>query len=59
MIATMKFGQFPRRGCVVQPRVAVLGYPGKDGSEFPNPNGVAAGLHVEKRMNSIIENDSR
>jgi hypothetical protein len=33
---------FPRRGFRLQPRVAVLGYPGKDGAEFPNPNGVAA-----------------
>jgi hypothetical protein len=28
-------------------------------SEFPNPNGVAAGLHVESAMNSIIDNESR
>ena len=33
---------FPRRGFVLQPRVAVLGYAGKDGAEFPNPDGVVA-----------------
>ena len=32
----------PRRGYDRQPRVAVLGYPGKEPSKFPNPNGVAA-----------------
>src|SRR5437867_4101958 len=32
---------FPRRGCGLQPRVAVLGYPGNDGGELPNPKGVA------------------
>ena len=37
-----ELGHFPRRGSVLQPRVAVLGYPGKDGGEFPNPTGVAA-----------------
>jgi hypothetical protein len=38
----LEFGHFPRRGSVLQPRVAVLGYPGKDGGEFPNPTGVVA-----------------
>jgi hypothetical protein len=33
---------FPERGSGLQPRVAVLGYPGKDGGEFPNPTGVVA-----------------
>jgi len=27
----LEFGYFPRRGSGLQPRVAVLGYPGKDG----------------------------
>src|SRR4030095_43584 len=33
----LKFGHFPRRGFVLQPRVAVLGYPGKDGERVPQP----------------------
>ncbi len=41
--------RFPRRGSVLQPRVAVLGYPGKEGGEIPNPNGVAAGLASKAR----------
>jgi hypothetical protein len=43
----LRFESFPRRGSVLQPRVAVLGYPGKDGGKWTNPNGVAAGPHVE------------
>ena len=50
---------FPEGDPVLQPRVAVLGYPGKDGGKFPNPTGVAPGPHVESAMNSIIENDAR
>jgi hypothetical protein len=38
----LEFGHFPRRGSVLQPRVAVLGYPGKDGKLFRNPKGVVA-----------------
>src|SRR5262249_40215811 len=30
----------PRRGCVVQPRVAVRGYPGKMETRFPTPKGL-------------------
>jgi hypothetical protein len=41
-VGGLEFGHFPRRGFVLQPRVAVLGYPGKDASEFRNPNGVVA-----------------
>jgi hypothetical protein len=37
----LEFGRFPRRGYVFEPRVAVLGYPGK-AAEFRNPNGVVA-----------------
>jgi hypothetical protein len=49
----LEFGQFPRRGSVLQPRVAVLGYPGKDGGEFPNPTGVVAKLpRVSNRISS-------
>jgi len=40
----LEFGHFPRRGSVLQPRVAVLGYPGNAGGEFANPNGVVASL---------------
>src|SRR5262249_36528687 len=32
----------PRRGCIVQPRVAVCGYPGYDGLCSSNPEGVAS-----------------
>src|SRR5262249_25933885 len=32
----------PRRGCVVQPRVAVRGYPGSSWSNLWNPEGVAS-----------------
>ena len=38
----LEFGHFPRTGSVLQPRVAVLGYPGNAGGEFANPNGVVA-----------------
>ncbi len=41
------FDIFPEGDPVLQPRVAVLGYPGKDDGEFPNPNGVVARSHVE------------
>ena len=39
---SLVFRTFPRRGSVLQPRVAVLGYPGKDGGEFHNSTGVVA-----------------
>jgi hypothetical protein len=38
----LEFGHFPEGDFVLQPRVAVLGYPGKTAGELPNPNGVAA-----------------
>jgi hypothetical protein len=41
-IAALEFGHFPRRGSVLEPRVAVLGYPGKDGADLRNPDGVVA-----------------
>src|SRR5262249_53753387 len=37
-------GPQPRRGCVVQPRVAVCGYPGKRPQEGANPEGVASAV---------------
>ena len=41
-VGGLEVGHFPRRGFVLQPRVAVLGYPGKDASEFRDPNWVVA-----------------
>src|SRR5215813_5403329 len=41
-LTTPKGLRRPAQGCVVQPRVAVCGYPGYDGLCSSNPNGVAS-----------------
>src|SRR6185295_3090892 len=51
----LEFGHFPRRGSVLQPRVAVLGYPGNAGGEFANPNGVVAKPPVTTRIRGSDE----
>src|SRR6185436_17584695 len=51
----LEFGHFPRRGYVLQPRVAVLGYPGNAGGELANPNGVVAKPAVTTRIRGSDE----
>ena len=51
----LEFGHFPRRGSVLQPRVAVLGYPGNAGGEFANPKGVVAKPPLTTRIRGSDE----
>jgi len=50
---------FPEGDASSSPGLLYSATLGKMASEFPNPNGVAAGLHVESAMNSIADPDSR
>jgi hypothetical protein len=53
MIAT-EVWTFPRRGSVLQPRVAVLGYPGTSIGVDSNPNGVVAVMINDERWRGSV-----